>query len=225
MGKYRYTKPVPMPRGTHYGNNYYVFHSRKVGRRVCTFSNLEYDNLITLEMDPEVEYYCERPLKINGKDADGSTYETVFDVWVLYTNGIEEFQEVKYESDIKNTGPESRVSRQIRHQEQWCTHNNFHHRIRTDKDIYQGQYYLTNLKTMVAKVRRYRIDSDTQKRKEKEIMKLLEGGYLTVDKIAGAGIIHPSLVPVFLSMMFYKGMIRFSNIYDAVINGKTEVYV
>lgn len=58
-----YQKPVEMPRGTHYGNNYWIFQSRKVGRNVTAFSNLEHDNLVTLEMNPEVEWYCEQPEK------------------------------------------------------------------------------------------------------------------------------------------------------------------
>ena len=58
-----FTKPIEMPRGTHYGNNYYAVYSKKV-HRVCYFySNLEYYNFLTLEINPEVERFCEQPLK------------------------------------------------------------------------------------------------------------------------------------------------------------------
>lgn len=102
-----YTEPISMPRGTHYGNNYYEFMSRKNRRIVTAFSNLEYWNQICMEMDANVEKYCEQPLKTQVY-LDGQTYETVFDVWVKYKDGREEFQEVKYADELI-------VIRQIKH--------------------------------------------------------------------------------------------------------------
>ena len=58
---YKFTTPIKMPRGTHYGSNYWMFESKKIHRCVTAYSNLEYENLLTLEMNPEVEYYCEQP--------------------------------------------------------------------------------------------------------------------------------------------------------------------
>ena len=96
--KERYTKPIAMPRSTHYGNNYWIFQSRKLHRRVTAFSDLEYENLLCLEMDANVRYYCEQPCEVN-VFIGGKEYSTIFDVWVVYTDGSEEFQEVKYFDD------------------------------------------------------------------------------------------------------------------------------
>lgn len=222
MIRYRFTEPIVMPRGKHYGNNYYIFKSRKVGRTVTAYSTLEYENLITLEMNPEVEFFCEQPLKVSVIE-DGITYETVFDVWVLYRDGREEFQEVKYSSDANNSDPNSRTARQIRLQKQWCSLNNENHVVRTEKDIYLGQYYIMNLENMAAKVRRYRIPADVQKTMERDVVNLLEERYLTLGDICSSGLLPAGMETEILSMMYYKGLIGFSNIADTIINEKTEV--
>ena len=80
---YLYNNPIKISRGTHYGNNYWVFQSRKLGRRVTAFSNLEYANLLSLEMNPEVVHDCEQPCK-QSVLVDGKHRETVFDVYVVY---------------------------------------------------------------------------------------------------------------------------------------------
>ena len=59
-----FDKPIKMPRGTHYGSNYWEVYSKKMGRKACFFSNLEYHNFLTLEMNPDVIQMCEQPLEI-----------------------------------------------------------------------------------------------------------------------------------------------------------------
>lgn len=59
-----FTKPIAMQRSTHYGNNYFSVYSNKIKRVVHLFSNLEYYNFLTLETNPQVETFCEQPLKI-----------------------------------------------------------------------------------------------------------------------------------------------------------------
>ena len=58
----KYT-PEEMPRGTHYGNNYYEVFSPKLRRTVRLFSNLEYNNYLSLEINPEVVSFCEQPYR------------------------------------------------------------------------------------------------------------------------------------------------------------------
>ena len=56
-----FSMPVEMPRATHYGNNYFAVYSNKI-HRVCHFySNLEYYNFLSLEINPEVKKFCEQP--------------------------------------------------------------------------------------------------------------------------------------------------------------------
>lgn len=79
---YRYEEPIFRLRSSSYGSNYWVFHSRKLRRRVAVFSNLEYENILTLEMNPDVEWYCEYPLEttvyIGGKES-----KVLFNAWII----------------------------------------------------------------------------------------------------------------------------------------------
>ena len=224
MTKYRFTEPIPMPRGKKYGNNYWLFLSKKIGRRVTAYSNLEYDNLISLEMDHEVEYFCEQPFKAS-LILDNVCCETIFDVWVLYKNGREEFQEVKYSFEVNNPDSQTRTVKQIQLQKQWCMYNNQNYVIRTDEDLYLGQYYMMNLRYMASKIRRCNIPSGIQTAKEREIIKLLNQRYMNVDDVCSCGVFPKGMESDFLSMMYYKGLICFSNIENEIINGKTEVYL
>lgn len=56
-----FTKPIDIPRSTHYGNNYFAVYSNKI-HRICHFySNLEYYNFLSLEINPKVSSFCEQP--------------------------------------------------------------------------------------------------------------------------------------------------------------------
>lgn len=58
-----FTKPIDIPRSTHYGNNYFAVYSNKI-HRICHFySNLEYYNFLSLEINPKVSSFCEQPVK------------------------------------------------------------------------------------------------------------------------------------------------------------------
>ena len=55
---YQYQSPIKMPRGSHYGSDYWISYSYKLKRKVRLFSMLEYSNFIELEMNSEVEFFC-----------------------------------------------------------------------------------------------------------------------------------------------------------------------
>lgn len=59
-----YINPIEMPRGTHYGSNYWEAYSNKLKRKICLFSNLEYENFLSLEMNANVMKYCEQPWRL-----------------------------------------------------------------------------------------------------------------------------------------------------------------
>lgn len=221
--KYRYSTPITMPRGTHYGNNYIIAMSRKLRRKIAAFSNLEYDNLVSLEMNPDVEWYCEQPCK-KEVNIDGQNHSTVFDVYVLYKNGKEEFQEVKYASSIQGLSDDSeRTAKQISIQKTWCSQNNMPYSIRTDKDIYLGQYHMRNLHYLFAKARRFQ-SSDTVS--EKHLVKFLaDRGQTSVGLLVNNGIISAQSGIDFLADLYYKGIIDFSNLRDECFSYKTEVII
>ena len=62
MSKFR---PIEMPRCRKYGNNYYITYSKKLNRNITLYSQLEYHNFLTIEMNPHVMDFCEQPLAIN----------------------------------------------------------------------------------------------------------------------------------------------------------------
>ena len=142
-----------MPRGTHYGSDYWIIYSKKLQRQVHLYSMLEHANFIVLEMDSHVEYFCEQPLKIT--DYNASKQQSVFDFWVYFTNGTYEFQEIKYSSELEEkTESALRSQKQIAFQNNWCKEQNHAYRVVTEKDLYKSEYYINNLEILYSFVLR-----------------------------------------------------------------------
>ena len=56
-------KPIAIERNTHYGNNFYQVYSKKVNR-VCTFySDLEYFNYLSLEIERKLYLFVSNLLE------------------------------------------------------------------------------------------------------------------------------------------------------------------
>ncbi|MGB4660758.1 MAG: TnsA endonuclease N-terminal domain-containing protein [Mobilitalea sp.] len=143
MAKYQ---PIIMPRSKKYGNNYWKSFSIKENRIVTFYSDLEYKNWLTIEMNPDIEHFCEQPLEIE-LTVDGKTSKSVFDMWVSYKNGSEEFWEVKYYKDIEGYDKKSElVRKQIEKQKIWCIENHYIHKVRTENEIELGPEYINNLR-------------------------------------------------------------------------------
>lgn len=218
-----YNKPIKMPRGTQYGSNYYEFYSCKLKRIVAAYSNLEYWNQICLEMDYRVEKYCEQPLKADVL-FDGKKYETIFDVWVKYIDGTEEFQEVKMADEIEDEHNYSNRSyKQIVLQKAWCEQNNMQYSIRTDKDIILGTHYINNILYLYPKVLRLEgIDSID----EKHVLKFISDREIsTIGRLINGGIISNKRGIDLLAYLYYKGKISFINILNEPFSFSTEVTV
>lgn len=141
---YRYNKPIEMPRGSHFGSDYWIAYSKKLNRRCCFFSLLEYANFLHLEMNSNVKYFCEQPLKIQSDTSPSNS--SVFDFWVLYVNENEEFQEIKYSSELEDL-EENRVQKQIRIQKEWCRQKGYLYKVITEKELLDPNRFM-NLKRM-----------------------------------------------------------------------------
>lgn len=218
---YLYSTPIKMPRGAHYGSNYWVFRSRKLGRRVTAFSNLEYENLISLEMDHNVVHYCEQPCE-QVVNLDGERHKTVFDVYVVYKDGTEEFQEVKYTEELESDDKRGeRSRRQIEIQKHWCLQNNYKYTVRTDKEIEPGPYAIRNLSVLCAKARRRSHDDAISA--NSFIQYLSERGCLTIGQLYSSGRITSMRGLDYLADLFYRGIIQFKDIYNEPISNTTEV--
>ena len=216
---YRFMKPLEMPRGTHYGNNYWIFYSVKLGRRVTAFSNLEYENLITLEMNPEVEYYCEQPTKIILFDKDEDK-TAIPDVWVLYRDGREEFQEVKYAESLLEGNPDyMRSMEQIEREKSWCEMNGFDFSIKTYESVHIGEYYLRNLIFLRGHLKSNLLSNNSTFRKLFNAIKYDS----TIGSLINDETITEKNMMTMLSSMFYKGLITFDDFDDKPLRLETRV--
>ena len=216
---YLYENPIKMPRGTHYGNNYWLFRSRKVDRRVTAFSNLEYENLISLEMDPNVVFYCEQPCE-HTVVIDGKKHHTVFDVYVVYRDGRETFQEVKYAEEIASEDSD-RSHKQIKVQQYWCMQNNHPYELRTDKEIEVGKYTVRNLCYLCSKARR---NTALETIGDQAFLTYLkEHGQPTIGQLFACGILTTRCGMDYLADLYYRGKITFSDIHSEPITNATGV--
>ena len=219
--KYRYITPVEMPRGTHYGNNYYIIPSRKVGRNVTAFSYLEYCNIIELEMDSEVEFYCEQPCTVN-VCVDGVISSTTFDAYVYYKGGREEMQEIKYLEELNADDKRGKRDRaQIEKQKLWCAQSGIDYAVRTDNIILPGDFTIRNLEWLAAKARRYCVTNDIGRKMLVSYLK--ENGNFTIGQLYTSGIITTKDGLNLLADMYYRGECTFDDINDNQISNKTEV--
>ena len=144
MKKYLYEKPLEMPRGTHFGSDYWITYSKKINRRVQCYSMLEFANFLSLEMNPNIEYFCEQPVRIELVDMPGQS--SVIDFWVLYKDDTSEYQEVKYTKDLESN-ENDRIRKQITLQKEWCKRNNQKYEIRTEKELLNPNVF-NNLKQL-----------------------------------------------------------------------------
>lgn len=215
-----YNEPVKLPRGTHYGNNYFSVYSKKLKRIANFFSNIEYYNFLSLEMNPDVENFCEQPREIEIY-VDGETKKAVLDMWVLYKDGTEEFQEVKYESELTGSDQKSlRSQEQIKREMLWCKEHNYNFVVRTDTDICKGKYTVSNLNVMAARVRRYTPMDDFY---DLYIQKQL----INYEKLSIGDMIHNNMLPKGnelnqICYMYYKGIITF-DISNRPLDEKTII--
>ncbi len=216
--------PRNMPRGSHYGSNYMKYKSAKLNREVACYSSLEYFNLLCHEVNPEVEKYCEQPpLDVVIFDEDSKIKRTNFDVWVKFFNGYEELEEVKHSNELDETNSENyQTIEQIRKQRKWCEEHNINYTIRTEKDIFLGDFYPHNIEIIAARVRRYsNIDKDYYKKLLRGFIKA-EGGAVPIKKLIEAEVLPFDDPFGFLALMYCEGFISM-DIKDTPINYKTEV--
>ena len=139
-------------KSSHFGSNFWDFFSQKINRDVNFYSDLEYEHWILVETNPDIEYFCEQPLKIL-EEYEGEMHASIFDIWIQWKDGKEEFVEIKYEKDVREASfPKSkrnkRIQIQLNIQEKWCKNNHINYRIVTEEEI-RIQPLLTNKKMLL----------------------------------------------------------------------------
>lgn len=222
----KFTTPIEMPRGSHYGSEFYSVYSMKTGRIVNLFSKLEYFNFLALETDPTVEIFCEQPLEIQIVE-DGKVKKAIFDMWVRYKDGREELQEVKYTKELSGDSASAiRSQEQIRRQKHWCEDNNIPFVVCTDEDLLKGDYLIQNRSVIAGLVRRY--TPTNAEHYNKLVIRCIEDAYYDRrKKILVNDLITKELLPIgsewaHLAYMYVRGMINL-NISSKPLDLRTEV--
>lgn len=212
---YKYEKAVSRMRKDYYGKNYWCFESRKLHRRVAVFSNLEYENILNLEMNPEVEWYCEYPLEtvvfIGGKET-----KVLFSTWVLYTNGKEEYQGVSYQKDAS-----AKSKQQIGAMLMWCLQNNQQFSFCNETTIEKGQFFIRNLNVLFVRARRFAAHS---KNADMAIINYLQNiDTATIGYLESSGRFEKNKTLDYIADLFYRGVITLLNIENECISNTMEV--
>lgn len=186
------------------------------------YSALEYYNFLTLEMNPLVETFCEQPYEIQIFD-EGINKKAIPDMWVRYTDKTEEFQEVKYASELEGKDDTSlRSQEQIQREKIWCANNHIGFKIRTEKEISLGRCYVMNLELLAAKNRIYQpIGNDYY---TEMLKKVLEDEKKTVKDLMERDILPQGRQWEHLSYLYYIGLLSM-DIEHRPISYKTEVYL
>lgn len=211
--------PVKMKRSMKYGNNYWETYSPKINRNVKFFSDLEYDNWLHIETNPNIINFCEQPLKIEIY-FEGKLVTSVFDMWVLYKDNTEEFMEVKYASELEGTSLKSlRSIRQTTIQSQWCLKNNYKYSIRTDKELRKSLGYLNNLKQIIGQVKGM---PNPNKYDLSIIINQVSNGPISIDTLISLTNFSMAYVIQMICWLLYKGICQ-AKYLDTELNLQTEV--
>lgn len=142
--KARHTRPVRKPPASRYGNNRHIVYSPTLQRRLILGSDLELDQWVCLEAMRK-KFFCEQPLRVQVR-LPHEIVTTVFDFWIHWQDGSEEYREVKYTKDLEKG---SRASRQIEAQQRFCELQGFKHVVATEETIRANSLYLENWKTIL----------------------------------------------------------------------------
>ena len=218
--------PIEMPVGNKYGSDYFITKSYKVRRIIKLYSNLEFKNWLTLELNPEVLTFCEQPYKaemlVNGKNK-----ETVFDMWVSYKDGLDEFQEVKYLNQL--TDPQNkdykRCIEQVNFQKKWCKANDIHYIVRNEIDIEKGEFYMENLLHMSSCIKNY--DHAYAKSYYDKIQSLISKKTYTLEKLHYdlASLLYFDEFLSVISFAYYDGILSLNLIdYPLDLNSVVKEY-
>lgn len=139
--KYR---PVLKLAASRFGNNRWIVFSYRLMRLVYLYSNLEYDHWVLVESNHLIVDYCEQPLRIRMRLASGIV-TAVFDMWLEFFDGAEEFREVKFRDQLADP----RVKRQIEAEEFWCQRSRATFRLFDEVEIRANALYLANWKAIL----------------------------------------------------------------------------
>jgi hypothetical protein len=214
--------PILNPGRSHFGSNYWEVFSSKLNRDVNLYSNLEYDHWVLVETNPYIINFCEQPLKIE-LEVEGKKHSTIFDMWVKWKDGKEEFIEIKYHSDLQHGNKRfEKTLKQLNLQKRWCEKENILYRVITEKEIRGNTIILENKKIILPYLRNnLKIAETTLHTVHKEIKQgtsKLDDLYLKISNLSRQHIKQSFYI------LIIKEMVH-SNFSEIPLGPKTEVWV
>ena len=173
-----------------------------------------------LEMDYEVIDFCEKPKQIEVL-IDGKWKNVTFDMWVKYSDGTEEMQEIMYEASKESN--DGKLPEVVIRKQNWCNESNISFRIISEKEIISNRLLICNLERLAAKNRRYKptgteqyiniLQKELQHYKSRTIKELIEKQLLP-----------PYEEYDYLAYFYYKGII-YMNLDKHLLDYQTEVWL
>ncbi|ABR91924.1 Uncharacterized conserved protein [Janthinobacterium sp. Marseille] len=129
----RFHKPVDNTRP--YGSHRYDVYGPKLGRMLTLFGQTALRAWTTLEADPEVASYCERPIVITHTKP-----KRVVDFWIN-RNGRDELWFLLRNSELSSTRLDSHQSQSFKH---WAASNEFDIKCTDPEDLENQSVYFEN---------------------------------------------------------------------------------
>lgn len=223
-------QPKSMRRDTHYGNSFWAFISAKAGREVHAFSNLEYYNLITLEMDPKVKNFIEQPIGfdtekiVTAPDTGTGSKNPTPDVYVTYYDGHCEIQEVKYSFEAESDTEKGEKDRaQISREKAFAEALGMKFVLRTEKEILKDRCRMNNLLYMAGQVRSYGTKLNVPLRNAIAAF-LKENAHVTIGELVEAGFLTKRTAMREISILYYNGAIDLAQC-GRILDFDTEVKI
>ncbi|CAI9394826.1 TnsA endonuclease N-terminal domain-containing protein [Niallia sp. Sow4_A1] len=210
--------PVITDGSKRFGNNRWYSFSPKLKRNVYLFSDLEYEHWLLVEANPQILDFCEQPLEVTSL-INGKMKNSIFDIWIKYADGKQEFREIKYSFELNK----AKVIDQFTVQQDWCNENGYKHSVQTENEIRENRLFLSNLK-LILKTIKQATPSDVDKYRIIKILKenlpqrrtlqtILQNSKFTLDKLY-----------VSIGWMIFNGEIQ-SNISQSHFGINTEVWI
>ena len=215
-----FNTPIKEPRSKHFHSNFFTVYSRKLDRVVQFFSILEYYNFLTLEMNPAVITFCEKPKQIEVL-IDGKWRNTTFDMWVKYNDNVEEMQEVMYDPSKKKEN--EKLSEEVIRKQNWCLESGISFRIITEKEIISNRVFINNLARLATKNRRY-LPTGTEQYLSILCKELQRFKTRTIRELIKKQLLPPGHEYDFLAYLYYKGIISM-NLDKHLLDYETEVWL
>jgi hypothetical protein len=210
--------PVITDGSTRFGNNRWHSYSPKLKRNVFLFSDLEYEHWLLVESSPNISEFCEQPLEVSSV-VNGKVRNSIFDMWIKYTNGRQEFREIKYSSELHKT----QVKEQIAVQKNWCNQNGYDHVVITEKIIRKNNLLLSNIKLILKLVKQF-VPSEIDKFKVKKILKENPQQKLSLEFLLQTSQLPPNVPLSLIGWMIFKGELN-SNVLQSHFGINTEVWI